>query len=595
MTTATQARRGDHWTALVGIDTRLRTLLPTALLVIFLVAVPVHAWWARSLLGVGGAVVALLGVVSWAGFTIPQWAARRVHIRRGRRHALTEPSDEATDENPPAAPVAPSSDAPAPPGADGATDTGSDDGSQRARIVLPVTAVSSGDEVGVDWRGGQLVAALDLHGHPHVPHELHQRRVTSDAILPIAELEGRLAGLTGGEAPDTVDLVFEARRLTPTRYSTVYDTQLSGQPAVGFRRTLLIARFDPAANPAYYAARTSLPDAVAATMARIRRTVAAADCPATALAGPALKALRHSTMPAAPTLRDPSAAAPATASALERWTYVAPDSSAGMFDAVYAIDPAAFTDTRLRDLWSIRADSVTVTLRWSVRGWLGFVRVRTASAPTAPPLPFVRPLPGQQAAALAIGRPVADATPVHTVFDPAPTLVGVSLPAGSDGQVLGADDVGRQVLLPLVPGIERVVNARVSLVYAQQLVMRAEATGANVTIVTDTPARWAPLSSARIAVVATDAELPRGDNELHVYDDRLEPPAHAAAATLSLTAPDGPAPAREMAGQKAITIDQSGDQLTVVAGAKTYHLHTRIDPAEVTYLPAAQALSRGHR
>jgi hypothetical protein len=190
---------------------------------------------------------------------------------------------------------------------------------------------------------------------------------------------------------------------------------------------------------------------------------------------------------------------------------------------------------------------------------------------------------------------VADEAPVHTVFDPAPTLAGLALPAGSDGQVLGADGVGRQVLLPLVPGIERVVNARVSLVYAQQLVMRAEATGANVTIVTDTPARWAPLASARIAVVAADAELPRGDNELHVYDDRLAPPAHAAAATLSLTAPDGPPPARDLAGQEAITIDQSGDQLTVVAGAKIYDLHARIDPAEVAYLPAAQSVSRGNR
>jgi type VII secretion protein EccE len=385
MTAGTQARHGDHWTAVIGIDTRLRTLLPTALLVVWLVAVPVHTWWARALLGVAGALVALLGVVSWAGFTIPQWVARRVHIRRGRRRALTEPIEEHPDDSASADPAAPA-DASAAAGADDAAESGGDErDNQRERIVLPVTAVSSGDEVGVDWRGGQLIAALDLHGHPHVPHELHQRRVTSEAILPIAELEERLAGLTGGEAPDTVDLVFEARRLTPTRYSTVYDTQLSGQPAVGFRRTLLIARFDPAANPAYYAARTSLPDAVAATMARIRRTVAAADCPATALAGPALKALRQSTMPAAPTLRDPHAAAPATASALERWSYVAPDSSAGMFDAVYAIDPAAFTDARLRDLWSIRADSVIVTLRWSVRGWLGFVRVRTASAPTAPP------------------------------------------------------------------------------------------------------------------------------------------------------------------------------------------------------------------
>lgn len=591
MTTRTHARRrnAEHWTALLGVDQRLRTIVPTALLVVCIAAIPLHTVWGRVLIASCASIVAVLGTVSWAGFTAPQWITRRLQVAMRRHRPLqtvVADEQEADEPEPTAAPAlqGEGTEAAATAG-DAEADSDTPAAPVQRKVILPITAVSSGDEVGVDWSNGQLVAALDLHGHPLVPHQLYQRQITSTATVPIAELEARLDSLTGGEAPATVDLVFETRRLTPTRYSVTYDTQLSGQPVAGYRRTLLICRFDPSANPAYYAARQSLPDAVAATMARIRRTVAVADCPATALTGPQLKALHHSTSPAARAIPDRSAGD--EAAALERWTHIAPDSSRGSYDTVYAIDSGALTDDRIRDLWAIRADAVVVTLRRDRRGWLGFVRVRTATAPSGPPLPFVRALPGQQAAAVAIGRPVADQEPVRTIFEPVESLAGLTLPAGGDGQVLGADELGRQLLLPLVPGADKIIRARVDLMYAQQQILRAEATGANITIVTNTPQRWAPLASPRIAVVPDDAELPIGPGELHVYDDGMAPPQNAGATTLSLIAPGGPDPAGP------ITLDQAGDTITVTAGGSSYRIRRRIDPAELAYLPAAQTISRG--
>jgi hypothetical protein len=232
-------------------------------------------------------------------------------------------------------------------------------------------------------------------------------------------------------------------------------------------------------------------------------------------------------------------------------------------------------------VWAIRADAVTLTLRRDPAGWRGFVRVRTAAPLAGPPLPFLRALPGQQGAAITIGAPVAALAPVHTGFDSVASVADLQLPAGSDGQLLGADEVGRQLLLPLVPATDGIIAARVDLIYAQQLVARAEATGARVTIITDSPARWSPMISARVSVVGEDAELPTGPEELHVYDDRIPPPPDAAAATLSLTAPGGPAP------HGRVVLDQAGDYITVTAGGQSWQVIRRVDPAEFTFLPAA--------
>lgn len=563
-----------------GIDGRLRTVVPTALLVVFVAALPVHTWWGRLLVVAGATATAAAGTLTWGRFTAVQWALRRAQIAWQARRPIVEAHTGDDPTAPSAPPESATLDGPPPPAAPSEhTPAGEPDHT----VAVPVTAVSSGDEVGVDWSRGDLVAALNLHGHSHAPHWLHRRQITTPALVPIDELEERLNSLRGGEAPHTVDLVLQSRRLIRTPYGITYDTKLSGQPVAGQRRCLLIAHFDPTSNPAYYAARNTLPDAVAATMARIRRTVAAADCPATALNGHQLKALRRSTHPGAPAAPDVHCA---PLGAVVRWGHLAPASTQGLFDTVYAIDPAAFTDQRLRDVWAIRAEAVTMTFRRDRRGWLGFVRVRSSTAPTAAPLPFLRTLPGQQAAAVNIGRPVAATVPVRTVFEPVPTLAGLSLPTGSDGQVLGADDVGRQLLLPLVPGAERIIAARVDLIYAQQLILRAEATGAKVTIVTADPHRWSGLVSPRITLAVEGEQLPPGVDQLHVYDDGIAAPSNAAAATLALTAPGGPEPAGHL------TLDQHDDMIDLTMNGTVTRIRARVDPAEITHLPAAQSVRR---
>jgi type VII secretion protein EccE len=516
--------------------------MPTAVLALTIAAIPASTWPAVAALVAGASAVVVIGVTTVGGFTGPQWIAQRIGTWwRGRGD---RPADEPAGEN-----------------------------GKRDEVV---SVLAGGEEVGVRWHGGQLVAVLDVHGHPQVPHLLSQRRVLSEARIPVAELEAALGNLRAA-APSTVDVVFPSARLARTSYTGTYDNHVAGRPVIGDRRTLLIARFEPSRAPGYYAPRTTLQDAAAHTMARIRRSLAAADCPSTALTGAQLCAFLDESAPAV----------------YERWDHLAP-AGEQLVDTVYSVDPAAFTDDRWPDLWSIRAEEVVPVFRRDHKGrWGGFVRFRTSRPLPAAPLPFLRALPGQQSAAVAIGRPVAATAPPITVFEPVPSLVGLSLPTGSDGIILGLTEDGDERLLPLVPGAERVVSARVDDVYAEQLLLRAAACGAHVSVVTDRPRRWAEVAGARIAIVAPDGQLPSGSEQLHVYDQRRpvdkndkppRPPAGGtAAACLGLIELGGPEPKGN------ITLDQIGEMVTVTVGEDSEQIKAVVDASEVPHLPSARA------
>lgn len=242
-TRQTRPRPAYRW----GVDTRLRTVIPTALVAIWVAALPVHTWpWYAAVTAAAAAVVAV-GLVTVGGFTAPQWLWRRIRVAwraRQGRPLRGEP------------------------------------GPAHAVVV-------AGEEIGVIWDGGQLIAAIDLHGHPHVPHWLTQRKVRTAATIPVAALEAALETLGEGR-PSSVDLVFDAARLALTPYTASYDTQLAGRPVVGERRSVLIARFTPAQRPTYYAARSSLPAAAATSVSRLARAIAAAGCPCTALTAASL-------------------------------------------------------------------------------------------------------------------------------------------------------------------------------------------------------------------------------------------------------------------------------------------------------------------
>ncbi|MGD9622345.1 MAG: type VII secretion protein EccE [Mycolicibacterium sp.] len=442
---------------------------------------------------------------------------------------------------------------------------------RRNRPIAPPITVAAGENTGVRWHDHQLIAALDLHGHPHVVSTLSQRRIVGAGHVPLDALDEVISTLGGG-APSSVDLVFDTSRLAMSPYANAYSTLLAGRPLAGRRRSVALLRFDPAQHPTYYAPRPSLPEAVAATVARIQRALTLAGCPATPLSESELDAF------------DASIAA----SSRQRWTHMAPTATDRLTDTTYSLDPNALSDARLPELWSIRADSVVLTLRRDRYGrWLGFVRVRAPRPPTHPPLPFLRTLPSQQGVASVMGRAVLATTGPRVVFDAVATPDLSVLPCGPDGQILGMTNNGDQLVVPLTPAPGRVVAARLDALYAEQQLLRSAACGSHVTIITTRPGRWAELAGPRITTIAPgDARLGQDATnttaDVHVYD-QLRAPTDPDTASVSLSEIGSNT---ELHGQ--LILDQYDDMVAVTTGGRTEWIRAVVDPSEIPHLPSAR-------
>lgn len=452
----------------------------------------------------------------------------------------------------------------------------------------------AGDGVGVGWHRGQLVAAIDVHGAAHVPAILAGRGLQGAPTVAMSALEDELAAI-GAAAPVSVDLCMRGRRLARTTYANVYDTLLAGRPLAGARRTVAILRFDPRVDAGYWAARPSLPEAAAVIVERLRQALAIAGCPATALTRGQLAALAARSATRGAQRWSHLAGATATLStpvfeydpdAEERWSRVDAPPREPLTQSVYGVDPVALRADRLRELWSVRADEVALVARRDRRGrWSALASVWAPRPPSAPPLPYLRTLPGQQAAAAQAGTVVGRPAAVRSVFDTVPSLADDLLGCGPDGQVLGSTAEGHQLVVPLTPAPRRVVLASVSDVYAEQLVVRAAACGARVSVITDAPRRWSRLAGDGVAVVSTGEDPPSGPGELHVYD-RVRAPADPDTASVVLT--DG-ITGDDFAVRDRLILDQYDDMISVTAtSGETTLIRAVIDRSELAHLPATQ-------
>lgn len=448
----------------------------------------------------------------------------------------------------------------------------------------------AGDNTGVAWHRHQLVAAIDVHGPAHVPAVLAGRTLRGAPTIPMGALETELAAIGAG-APTSLDIVLQTRRLTRTPYANAYDTLLSGRPLAGDRRTLAILRFDPSHDPGYWAARPSLPEAAAVIVERLRQTLAMAGCPATALTRQQLAALAAASSTRGVQRWNHLSGQAATRHRLDvyeydpaaetRWTAVSPPPRETLTTTSYSVDPAALRGERIQELWAIRADAVTLTVRRDHRGgWSAVTAVRAPRPPASPPLPFLRTLPGQQAAAAEAGAALGRPAGLRTVFEALPSLDDDLLACGPDGQILGQTEDGHQLVAPLTPAPRQIVLAHVSNVYAEQLMLRAMACGARVTVITNDARRWHALAGVRVATVAED--LAAEAHDLHVYD-RVRPPTDPETASVELT-DRIPVNAER---RYPLILDQYDDMVAVTRGRDTTLVRAVVDPSERPHLPAA--------
>lgn len=185
--------------------------------------------------------------------------------------------------------------------------------------------------------------------------------------------------------------------------------------------------------------------------------------------------------------------------------------------------------------WPTAATTLTIRLTHTADGALqvcGVVRLDDAAETDLPA--GLQPLPGRQFDGLTVGLPVASPTRLHRRLPAAHgsrasvLLERMTLSAGGCGQLIGADDTGRAVALPLVGAGVAVVALSGTQTVVAQTILRTVAIGAPVRIHTDDPRRWLPLIEAvadtlMLNLADTD-HLPSTGARVDLFDG-VAPPA----------------------------------------------------------------------
>lgn len=426
-------------------------------------AVPA-SWWPGKVLAVAGALLILaVGLTTVYGLTVTGWITKRIGEARKTRKTRQALARARTARHAAESALSPVQ-------ADAADTETPEGGPEDKSVVIHKIA---GITVAVAAHGPELISVIRLDGPALLPRLIHAGTVQApQARIPLDTIETAIAQLREG-GPFSYDITFNCRRLADTRYAATYDHVQAGRAIGGQRNAYLITRYRPSEAPWYFSARPDPEHAVAANTVRLSRAIATAGCANEPLDGVGLAAFKAAT----------------AYEGIPQWRNIAPERPAGLHEATYLIDPGYLNSENLAELWATRAHQVLLTLHHGQQGWYGFVRLRTDSPDPTPPLAILHPLPGQQLQVAAYGYP--GRTPETVIPYPAVgSLADLDLPAGSDGQILCVDPHGTSVLASLVPAPRRHTIALLSAVPAAQVLVRAAANGADVTLITDRPAHW---------------------------------------------------------------------------------------------------------
>jgi type VII secretion protein EccE len=164
----------------------------------------------------------------------------------------------------------------------------------------------------------------------------------------------------------------------------------------------------------------------------------------------------------------------------------------------FVLRPSMFTSESLNRLWTVPSYSTTVCLSLRRDAGAGPIMLRGLArfgnhGRTRAELDGLGELRGRQYAALLCSLPVpSPRRPLKAwvIGKGEDAADGLELPAYGCGQLIGADERGRAVALPLFgPGVGR-VEMRGTLHLAQQVVLRSMALGARVRVHTGRAAAW---------------------------------------------------------------------------------------------------------
>lgn len=506
-------------------------------------------WWGA----VCGVATGLTLVVPLAGRSLPRWALARLDFWRDRRQrTATVPWAPFDHEEP------------------------------------------DGTAVGLCWDGKTLTSMIRLDGAPPSLHVLTPGTAVSGETVPVNLLAECLR--TFDVALQSIDVISQGSRSAGQGHvAAVYDAVLGPLPAVARRSVWVVVRFDPARCPDAVAARGGGWDGALRTAAVATRRVA--------------NRLGDAGVPASTTTASDMAHAGAelagnvSLEAVEEyWTTCR---SGRLHLRSHDIEPATCTTAGLGALWSLpsRVTTLTLSLRRGERHDAVEVRgiVRLDSLGRGRDgHPGVRRLTGRQFDALLCAlpwptprRPVGRWSPLRG-DDESPPQAGLELPVAACGQVVGADEHGRAIAVPLFgPRVIR-VELHGSLHLAQQVVLRSMALGARVRVRTRRTGAWREMVEAvgdanQLQVVGPDRGVvdPAASQEFSVEMFDGEPERSVRVGTTAMVVSPSHSPPSTPADVRLQLLDEDRDEMLVTTRTASVTVTMVASDEEMRYIGAS--------
>jgi ESX secretion system protein EccE len=344
-----------------------------------------------------------------------------------------------------------------------------------------------GAQIGFRWDGTALLSLLRIDANPQAMTVMKPGMTVSGEMVPVHILVDCLRQFD--ITLDSIDILSHgARSHGYTDIASVYDSVLGPLPAIAHRSVWIVLRFDPARCAQAVRRRGGGREGILRTATTATQRVANRLTEA---------GLRPQTLTA-------SGIAAATNQLSDGVNLAAVEETwetcrEGQFRlSSFAVEPELLTTAGLGLLWTVPSYSTTVclSLREDIAHDLIMVRglARFDSDVGVPVhLPGLNHQRGLQFSALTASLPIPPPTrPVgHWAYGQRDSeLRELAVPASGCGQVVGADEQGRAVALPLFgPQITR-VDICGTLHLAQQVVLRSLALGARVLVHSRRPALW---------------------------------------------------------------------------------------------------------
>lgn len=355
-----------------------------------------------------------------------------------------------------------------------------------------------GGSYGVRWDSNLLLTMLRIDPPPDALTLLRRGSLSTDQVLELTEI-GRCLSQFDINL-NSIDVISTgARTAGGGPVAQLYDRILGPLPAIAHRTVWLVLRLDPLTNAEAVDNRGgggagALRTAIIATR-RVANRLAARDISVSVLtAGEMNSAVRQLTrgIPLDGFVETPKSLV-----------------HQGLYLTSYEIGPELIGSRGFADIWATPSLTTTLTVRLRPGAQrpgdgretdsppirLGaLARFDTTTEPVEPPVPGLRTLPGRQFRALLDCLPARtarrDGDRAGDYRGPLAALDGIVVPTAGCGQLIGADDTGQGIAVPLIGDGTRHLEVIGRLDLAQQVILRAIALGAHTIVHTDRPEAW---------------------------------------------------------------------------------------------------------